>query len=143
FHMLSGGYEEFEPGYFNHLLTQLCGKEQANGTVIVLDTVKKFTDLMDKRTATTFMRAVRRFIAQGGTLIGLAHVNKRKGDNGKSIYAGATDLVDDADCAWVVDVTSHDKESGVKTVEFNNIKRRGSVPDAVSFTYRAGNGISY
>lgn len=38
------------------------------------------------------------FTSSGGTIIGYAHVNKAKNDDGNSIHAGTTDIIDDGDC---------------------------------------------
>jgi hypothetical protein len=82
FHMLAPGYNEFRAKDFLDHLRKLCRKGQAKGTIVILDTLKKFTDLMDKRTASEFGNVIREFIAKGGTLIGLAHVNKKRDAEG-------------------------------------------------------------
>ena len=111
--------------------------------MLVLDTLKKFTDLMDKRRASRWGEVIRRFIAKGGTVIGLAHVNKNPGADGKSVYTGTTDIIDDADCAYVLDVVSTDDETNTKIVEFENRKRRGNVVNRVSYSFSIEDGLSY
>lgn len=138
FHMIGDGHRGFAPSNFTDILTRVCETGQARGTIVVLDTLKKFADLMDKRRASAFTALARKFVMEGGTLIGLAHVNKKRGEDGKLIHAGTTDLIDDLDCAYVMDVRSHDKDTGLKTVEFINKKRRGSVEDTAVFSYRVG-----
>ena len=105
--------------------------------VITLDTLKKFTDPMDKREARAFGIKSREFVSVGGTLIVLAHNNKHKGDDGRGIYARTSDIVDDADCAFGIDkVAESDVFLGKKiTVEFTNTKSRGNVASTVGFTY--------
>ncbi len=55
FHMLAPGYNEFRAKDFLDHLRKLCRKGQAKGTIVILDTMKKFTDLMEKRTASGFV----------------------------------------------------------------------------------------
>jgi len=112
-------------------------KDDAKNVVIILDTLKKFTDPMDKREARAFGIKAREFVSVGGTLIVLAHNNKHKGDDGRGIYAGTSDIVDDADCAFGIDkVAESDEFLGKKiTVEFTNTKSRGNVASTVGFTY--------
>jgi hypothetical protein len=96
---------------------------------------------MDKRTASDFGNAIREFIGMGGTLIGLAHVNKKPDSDGKPIYAGTSDIVDDADCAYVMDTLS--EENNVCTVEFENIKSRGMVAKRAAYQYSTTEGQGY
>jgi hypothetical protein len=141
FHMLAPGYKDFRVKKFLGLLDKLCNTGQARGTVIILDTLKKFTDLMDKRTASDFGSAIREYIAKGGTLIGLAHVNKQRRPDGSPIYAGTTDIVDDADCAFLLDIIGD--EGDLRTVEFENIKSRGMVAKKAAYCYSTAEGQSY
>jgi hypothetical protein len=141
FHMLAPGYRDFQAKNFLQLLRDLCASERAHGTIVILGTLKKFTDLMDKRTASEFGSAIREFIAQGGTMIGLAHVNKKRDADGKPVYSGTTDVVDDADCAFVLDVISD--EGDLRTVGFENIKSRGQVAKLAVYRYSTAEGQSY
>ena len=140
-HMVAPGYRDFRVQRFLSDLHSVCEKGQASSTVIVLDTLKKFTDLMDKRTAAAFGIAVREFISRGGTLIALAHVNKHRGADGKPIYAGTSDIVDDADCAFVLDVIHEDQ--GVRTVGFECKKSRGKVIREAAYQYSIAEDVSY
>ena len=142
FHMLAEGYEGFQASDFLRLLDELTERGQAHGVVIVLDTLKKFTDLMDKRTSTQFGKVIRRFVLRGGTCVLLAHTNKRPGADGRPIYAGTSDIVEDVDCAYTLRVIS---EPGApeKVIEFENIKRRGDVCQRAVYGYSAADGISY
>lgn len=98
---------------------------------------------MDKRRASRWGEVIRRFIAKGGTIIGLAHVNKNPGADGKSVYSGTSDIIDDADCAYVLDVVSTDDKTHTKIVEFENKKRRGNVVNRVSYSFSIEDGLSY
>ena len=99
---------------------------------------------MDKQTSSKFGNTAREFIAAGGSLIVLAHTNKHKDVEGKAIYSGTSDIVDDADCAFIINKVDECEEfTGKKiTVEFSNIKARGDVASTLGFTYSKG-GQSY
>lgn len=129
----------------------------AKGKVIILDTMKKFTNLMDKSVSSAFNEVMRQFTAAGGTVIALAHVNKNKDADGKSIYGGTSDSRDDADCCFLLDVIKETEKVenieifGVpdtvmvteKIVEFTNDKSRGDVVSKVAYTYKKQQGGSY
>jgi KaiC/GvpD/RAD55 family RecA-like ATPase len=143
FHMLSEGYRDFSATEFLETLHEVTVSGQANGVVIILDTLKKFADLMDKRKASTFSKYIRQFVLQGGTVIALAHTNKNPGPDGKPRYAGTTDIVDDFDCAYTLAEVSTSEETQEKVVEFRNIKRRGDVVRRVAYSYSIEDGLSY
>lgn len=73
----------------------------------------------------------------------MAHTNKRAGTDGKKIYAGTSDIVDDFDCAYVLDTVLEDTDTKRKTVEFTNKKKRGNVAPSVSYSYATERNISY
>lgn len=143
FHMLSEGYRDFTVGQFTQLIVEITASNQANQVVVILDTLKKFTDLMDKTRSSTFSKVLRRFALQGGTVIALAHTNKNPGRNGKLVYSGTTDIVDDWDCAYTLTPIPGDIDSQEKFVEFENIKRRGDVAPTVAYAYTQEKGTSY
>ena len=96
---------------------------------------------MNKDTSTEFMKVVREFSLHGGTVISLAHVNKHRGADGKLIAAGTSDIKDDSDCAYILDVAS--RSDGTTTVNFENIKSRGDNVQTVSYKYVRRSGQSY
>ena len=127
------------------LMSDLAIANEAANVVIVLDTLKKFTDLMDKRVASQFGNIARGFVAAGGTLITLAHTNKHKDSQGKSIYSGTSDIRDDGDCFYIIDKIGVDKGFGTEryTVEFTNDKNRGDVAGTVGFSFEKRVGETY
>lgn len=127
------------------LMSDLAIANEAANVVIVLDTLKKFTDLMDKRVASQFGNIARGFVAAGGTLITLAHTNKHKDSQGKSIYSGTSDIRDDGDCFYIIDKIGVDKGFGTAryTVEFTNDKARGDVAGVVGFSFEKRVGETY
>lgn len=146
FNMLIPGINGFEPGHLVGVMLGLVDAQQARGKVIVMDTLKKFTDLMDKKLSSQFGSHAREFINAGGSLICLAHTNKKKGEDGKSIQAGTSDIVDDADCAYIVENLrdqSNPDGSNTTTIQFENRKQRGDVSKEVTFKYSKKPGDRY
>lgn len=141
FNMLAEGYQNFTASAFLELMTNLTVNNQANGVIIVLDTLKKFANLMDKVNSSKLTMIVRGFIMKGGSVIALAHANKKLDSDGKPIFTGTTDILDDFDCAYRM--YPIDGEPDLKTIEFENIKRRGDVPSVVAYSYNNESGISY
>jgi hypothetical protein len=142
FIMLAPGYHGFKADQLSVYLDRLIQSDQARGKVIVLDTVKKFTDIMDKREGSKFGEAVRQFVAHGGTVIMLAHTNKHRDVDGKLVFSGTSDLVDDCDCAYLLDTISDDG-SPKRVVEFENIKSRGDVASKSGYSFDSSDGKSY
>lgn len=143
FHMMAEGHRSFRVSEFLSLLNELIDTDQCREIIIVLDTLKKFTNLMDKANSTSFTKVIRRFVVKGGSVIALAHTNKKLGLDGKPVYGGTTDIVDDADCVYTLAVASSSEETGEKIVEFENIKRRGNVDQTAAYAYKPEKNISY
>jgi hypothetical protein len=122
------------------MMKTLIEKKQAKGIVFVMDTLKKFCDLMDKRSASEFGKLGREFVQAGGTLIVLAHTNKHKKD-GEPVYGGTSDIVDDADCVFTLNKIS--EEEDVHTVEAKNKKARGDVAYELCFQFTRTRGNPY
>lgn len=141
FHVLAEGHADFEIKAFLGMVNEIIQNDQCRDVIIVLDTLKKFTNLMDKGVSSGFAKVIRRFVVKGGTLIALAHTNKNPGRSGKPVYSGTTDIVDDFDCAYILAKVSEDQNT--KIVEFENFKRRGNVAPSVAYSYSVERGISY
>ena len=136
-HMIAPHHNDFSVSQIPEMMLEMAKDGSANGVIFILDTLKKFTDLMDKRAASDFGMAARGFVSAGGTLIALAHTNKHKNSEGKAVYSGTSDIVDDSDCCYVIDKISEVEKDGrtLHTVEFTNIKARGDVEPTLGFTY--------
>ena len=132
----------FSVDEFTKLMTDLIAENQAMGQIIVLDTLKKFTDLMDKKASTGFGKLARAFVGVGGTIITLAHTNKNRNEDGGRVFGGTSDIVDDCDCAYILDVTDPDANNKYR-VTFTNIKSRGNVEQKVTFTFSKPKGCTY
>src|SRR5690554_4837108 len=121
---------------------QMTKDGTAQDTILVLDTLKKFADLMDKQAGSRFMNHVREFVSHGGTVIMLAHTNKHRDADGKLVFAGTSDVVDDIDCAYIIDVLEAGPLDQSKTVIFENFKSRGDVADKATYRYSTFKGQS-
>lgn len=142
FHMLADGYAEFKLQPFKEAMYEMTKNGTAQGVVVVLDTLKKFVNLMDKTKTSEFARWIRGFVLKGGTVIALAHTNKKLGADGKPIYQGTSDIVDDFDCAYVL-YTQPTTADGQKVVVFENVKRRGDVALNAAYSFSAQSKINY
>lgn len=140
FHMLASGYGINADGV-KQLMRDQISSDRAAGQVLVFDTLKKFTDLMDKKLSTEFNELVRQYTGKGGTVIALAHVNKHAGVDGKSVHAGTSDTADDFDCVYILEDAGTEKD--MKTVVFENRKNRGDVVKTKTFRYSVAEGQDY
>jgi len=143
FHMLADGHLGFEAKNFRLAMATMIENNTASGVVVVLDTLKKFTNTMNKEDCASFAKVVRQFSLKGGTVISLSHANKNPGPDGKIKYTGTTDIVDDSDCVYTLQAISEQKDSNVRVVEFNNIKRRGDVAETAAYSYSIERGLTY
>lgn len=146
FYMGLPGVNDFSPDALLQLMEKMVEQDEAHGVIIILDTLKKFTDTMNKQTASEFGKKARAFTSAGGSLICLAHVNKHKNSDGKSIYSGTADIRDDADCVYTIELVGEEPtlDGGDKfTIEFQNIKARGDIDPSLAFQYSRRKGASY
>ena len=135
FHMVADGHEGFKVSDFIATVTEIIEQGQAHGVVIILDTLKKFANLMDKAHSTNFNKLLRRFAMCGGTVIALAHTNKKRDSEGKPIYAGTSDVLEDFDCGYLMMERKGAESAGQKVIVFENIKRRGNVVLTAAYAY--------
>jgi hypothetical protein len=134
FNMVAPGYKEFSVNEFAEYMIAMVKSDQCRGKVIILDTLKKFTNIMDKKASSDFGKVMRGFVSKGGTMILLAHTNKNRDNDGKVVYSGTSDIVDDVDCAYTIDI-SEGSDGLYTTVVFENIKSRGDVQQNIVFKY--------
>jgi len=143
FHVIAEGHRSFKASVLMATLEKMTKDGSARNSIIIVDTTKKIVNVMDKKESSLIMSTFRRFSMKGGTIIGLAHTNKKRGDDGKSVYAGTSDLRDDADCTYVVDEVDGGYETNEKFVNFENTKRRGNNTLDVTYAYALDGDISY
>jgi len=146
------GFKEFGPDVFSdprehfaELVNVLVDQGKANEVVLIVDTMKKFTDIMDKKDSSAFMSLCRKFVNAQGTIILLAHTNKNKGQDDQAIPAGTSDSTDDADCAYTIQLIDQQRVQGGtrRTVEFTNVKARGPSVKSAIYNYMAPDDGDY
>ena len=83
----------------NKLMSDLYASplEDLKNTVIIIDTLKKLTDMIDKRKSKSLYKSLRRLTSKGATVICLCHTNKYKDADDNLIYEGTGDLRSDVD----------------------------------------------
>ena len=67
-----------------------------SNVVLILDTIKKFTDMVSK-SSKEFFKTLRAITLRGGTVIALGHANKYRDAEDRLIYEGTGDLRADCD----------------------------------------------
>jgi len=130
---LAPGWYGFRPTMLTAMLRSAIADESASSTIVILDTAKKFMDLLDRKSVNTFNTELEGFTAAGGTVVATGHVNKHKNENDEYVYKGTSDVVDDWHCAWLG--TPIKGEGATRFINFSNLKARGDVPNAVTFSF--------
>jgi AAA domain-containing protein len=141
FHMIAPGYLGFRIQDFQSLMSELSRRGGASESILIVDTAKKVVDIQDKGNARRFGIVAREFVSLGGSLILLAHTNKHPGSDGRPIFAGTSDLLEDCDCGHILRIISDDE--GYRAVEFENKKHRGLVAERIGFKYCTSKDQSY
>ena len=99
--------------------------ENYAGTVLVLDTLKKFAEMMNKKLAKDFYSMLRSLTAKGMTVICLAHTNKYDDKDGKPIFEGVGDLRNDFDELMYFIPVKNDDDSLVVSTLLDKIRATG------------------
>ncbi|WP_120717348.1 AAA family ATPase [Tsuneonella amylolytica] len=124
-HTLVPGMQGFDVRKLSASITSLIAEDDCGDVVIIVDTLKKFVDLMDKKGSAAFGDVVRRFVLKGGTFLALAHTRKNEGPDGQLVYGGTSDVVEDFDAACLLVPLEDRTDDGLKLVQFQFRKRRG------------------
>lgn len=88
---------------FKMIRTLSTSTLRLEGCVLILDTMKKFLDVMGKAGAREFLKVLRAITTLGGTVLLLGHTNKHKDINGKLIFEGVGDIRNDIDELFYID----------------------------------------
>lgn len=140
--VLAPGLRGFDAKNLAALMQQAIDNGTAKRRFVIADTIKKFTNLMDKSESSRFAAQVRLFTLHGGSFLGLAHTNKRTDREGNPIFAGTSDLVDDSDFIFTMRQVAS-VIAGKKIIQADCIKGRGSVVDRALITYSNAAGLTY
>ena len=134
-HTLIAGEEGFDPDNFSEVLEALIATGEAAGKILILDTAKKFFTLTCKENASAYMTLLRRFTMAQGTVILLAHANKRHNLDSPTIPGGTSDVADDADAVYTMQVDPKSLETPETIVIVEARKTRGSDPGPHFFAF--------
>jgi hypothetical protein len=132
FHQLAIGYQGLTPENFKQAIEDMTTSGEAKGTLIILDTLKKFTDVMSKAESSAFGQLIRKFTTKGGSVVALAHTNKNRNSSGQLVQTGTADIPQDADCTYTLDTEIKGSEI---VVTFKNTKARGPVQRIAQYAY--------
>ena len=141
-HTLVPGQANFKLNDLLPAMEKMAQEGTANGKLVVVDTIKKITDIMDKRGMRNFGIRVRPFTMAGGTILFLAHTNKKRAANGDLIYAGTNDLLEDVDSAYLLDRAENSSEKQ-RLIRFACLKSRGVNANEVFYRYESDSDLSY
>ncbi len=142
-HMLAPGLRGFRIGDLAKLLIQAADEGSARGMCVAIDTLKKFTDLMDKKRSSEFAQACRQFVMAGGTIVALGHTAKNPNADGTPRYQGTTDILEDFDAVYVAQPLTSKAKGNQRVVKFTRKKSRADSPETVAYVYVSEPGISY
>jgi hypothetical protein len=142
-HTLTPGFKDFTPNQLAPKLHQMAQRDEAKGVFVLVDTAKKFADLMDKKHSAAFGTACRQVAMHGGAVLSLAHTTKAPNADGSPRFSGTTDVVEDADAAYTIQLLNDDTATGERTVEFRCFKRRGDNAMSAAYAYAGENGLGY
>jgi hypothetical protein len=142
FEMISPSEAGKSPNEILDLLVEVSADDDAGGKIVLLDTLKKFADMMSKTSQAHLYEVLRRFTAKGGTVIIAGHANKHKNPDGNLVYEGTGDTKNDVDCVYAMYQLS-DPQDEYQVVEFRREKDRGDVIPKVSYRYKKAPGMHY
>ncbi|MEQ9444753.1 MAG: PriCT-2 domain-containing protein, partial [Rhodospirillaceae bacterium] len=117
--------------------------EYADGSVIILDTVKKFINLMDKTKSAEFGKLVRAVTGKNASVIALGHTTKNPGPDGSLKYQGTTDLYEDFDRAYFLKSQTGADDPNERLVTFEVFKARMGGSDPVTYRFDGTPGLSF
>lgn len=124
-HTISPGSLGFTSAKLVQTMSEMIENDDCKDVVIIIDTLKKFVDLMDKRGSAAFGDIVRQFVAKGGTFFAIAHTRKNSGPSGDLVYGGTSDVMEDFDAACLLVPLEARSATDEKLVQFQFKKRRG------------------
>ena len=96
------------------LADMAAGDRDLSGLVVVVDTLKKISDMLHKTQVRRTFNLLRAMTAKGATVVCLAHCNKHRGVDGDLIFEGTGDVM--SDCDDMLYLESEKDEFGIRTV---------------------------
>ncbi len=141
FEMLSPQEAGVNPEVIIKMLDDLSRTDEAKGKIVILDTLKKFVNMMSKSSQSDFYLTLRKLVAKNATVIIAGHANKYPDAEGNLIYEGTSDVMNDIDCAYSINLISD--TDGEYVVKFKNEKNRGNNVLSVTYEYLKDESMSY
>ena len=125
------------------MLDSIRSEGEANGKIVVCDTLKKFAPVLNKGDMRNTLHVFREFAAAGGTVILLGHCNKHRNMEGRLVYEGVGDLKSDVDNMFGLDPLN-DKFAAWQELLVINEKDRSQVSFEGGFKYeQTGELVNY
>ncbi len=141
--MLAPGFKDLKAYQLAELFNQEIEEGSAGGTCVIIDTLKKFTDLMDKKRSSDFARVCRQFTMAGGTVVALGHTAKNPNADGSPRYQGTTDILEDFDAVYIAQPLTSKTNGDQRVAKFTRKKCRADSPETVAYAYVANAGARY
>jgi hypothetical protein len=142
-HMLAPGHKGLKASELFDKLKQAVVEGTARGTVVIIDTLKKFTNLMDKARSSEFAQVCREYVMAGGTVLALGHTAKSRNPDGTPRYQGTTDILEDFDAVYVAEPLSGAPGSNERIIRFTKLKSRAESPETAAYAYSTEAGLNY
>lgn len=142
-HMLLPGRQGFEAGKLVEKMKQAVAEGTARGTCLIIDTAKKFVNLMDKKDSSFFAQFCREYVMAGGTIVLIAHTTKTPNADGSPRYQGTTDFREDCDAVYFAQPLVPKAGGNERLIKLKRDKSRGPNPDDVAYVYSSDPDISY
>ena len=122
------------------LLSAIREEGQADGKIVICDTLKKFAPVLNKGDMRDVLHVFREFAAAGGTVILLGHCNKHRSVDGRLIYEGVGDLKSDVDNMFGLDPVN-DKFAAYQELLVINEKDRSQISFEGGFKYKQTSAV--
>jgi RecA-family ATPase len=122
------------------MLDQIRIEGEANGKIVICDTLKKFAPVLNKGDMREVLHVFREFAAAGGTVILLGHCNKHRSMDGRLIYEGVGDLKSDVDNMFGLDPVN-DKFAAYQELLVINEKDRSQISFEGGFKYKQTSAV--
>lgn len=140
-HGLAEGERGFRAVDLVPAMEEMITNGTAHDKLIILDTLKKFVDMMSKKDSAHFGKVARRFAMANGSILALAHTNKHRGTNQQLVFSGTNDLFEDSDSCYYLD--AKEETATDRVIEFDCFKNRGGTAQRAFYAYSIEPRLSY
>lgn len=111
-----------------------AARQRLENKIFILDTLKKFLNLMDKSSAKPFFELLRELISLGATIVLLGHANKYRDKDGNLVFEGVGDIQNDADALIFFErITAPDGQDITTVVDPDKGAKVRGLFDPISF----------